>query len=241
MYQVIKRDGQSVAFNLKKIADAIEKAFDSVERQYNRDIIDLLALKVTSRFEPKVKDGKIAVEDIQDSVEAVLSDTGYGDVAKSYILYRKQREKIRNLKSTVLDYKEIVDNYVKVNDWRVKENSTVTYSVGGLILSNSGAITANYWLSEIYDEEIANAHRNADIHLHDLSMLTGYCAGWSLKQLIQEGLGGVTGKITSAPAKHLATLCNQMVNFLGHHAERMGGRAGVLLLRYLSRALCQGG
>ena len=215
MYQVIKRDGQSVAFNLKKIADAIEKAFDSVERQYNRDIIDLLALKVTSRFEPKVKDGKIAVEDIQDSVEAVLSDTGYGDVAKSYILYRKQREKIRNLKSTVLDYKEIVDNYVKVNDWRVKENSTVTYSVGGLILSNSGAITANYWLSEIYDEEIANAHRNADIHLHDLSMLTGYCAGWSLKQLIQEGLGGVTGKITSAPAKHLATLCNQMVNFLG--------------------------
>lgn len=215
MYLVVKRDGKTVDFNLKKIADAIEKAFDSVSRQYNRDIIDLLALKVTSHFEPKVKDGKVAVEDIQDSVEAVLSDTGYGDVAKSYIIYRKQREKIRNLKSTVLDYKEIVDNYVKVNDWRVKENSTVTYSVGGLILSNSGAITANYWLSEIYDEEIANAHRNADIHLHDLSMLTGYCAGWSLKQLIQEGLGGVTGKITSAPAKHLATLCNQMVNFLG--------------------------
>lgn len=215
MYQVVKRDGKTVEFNLKKIADAIEKAFDSVNRQYNRDIIDLLALKVTSHFEPKVKNGRVAVEDIQDSVEAVLSDTGYGDVAKSYILYRKQREKIRNLKSTVLDYKEIVDNYVKINDWRVKENSTVTYSVGGLILSNSGAITANYWLSEIYDEEIANAHRNADIHLHDLSMLTGYCAGWSLKQLIQEGLGGVTGKITSAPAKHLATLCNQMVNFLG--------------------------
>ena len=145
----------------------------------------------------------------------MLSQAGYADVAKAYILYRKQREKVRNMKSTILDYKELVDSYVKVSDWRVKENSTVTYSVGGLILSNSGAITANYWLSEVYDEEIANAHRNGDIHLHDLSMLTGYCAGWSLKQLIQEGLGGVPGKITSSPASHLATLCNQMVNFLG--------------------------
>ena len=119
------------------------------------------------------------------------------------------------MKSTILDYKEIVNSYVKVEDWRVKENSTVTYSVGGLILSNSGAVTANYWLSEIYDNEIADAHRNADIHIHDLSMLTGYCAGWSLKQLIREGLGGIEGKITSAPAKHLSVLCNQMVNFLG--------------------------
>ena len=139
---------------------------------------------------------------------------GYDDIAKSYILYRKQREKLRNLKNTFLDYKDIVNNYLHVSDWRVKENATVTYSVGGLILSNSGAITANYWLSELYDDEIAQAHKNAEIHLHDLSMLTGYCAGWSLKQLIQEGLGGVPGKITSAPAKHLATLCNQMVNFL---------------------------
>ena len=188
MYQVIKRDGQSVAFNLKKIADAIEKAFDSVERQYNRDIIDLLALKVTSRFEPKVKDGKIAVEDIQDSVEAVLQRAGYAEVAKAYILYRKQREKLRNVGSTLLNYKELVNNYLRINDWRVKENSTVTYSVGGLILSNSGAITANYWLSEIYDAEIAQAHRNAELHLHDLSMLTGYCAGWSLRQLIQDCL-----------------------------------------------------
>ena len=119
------------------------------------------------------------------------------------------------MKATILDYKDIENSYVKVEDWRVKENSTVTYSVGGLILSNSGAVTANYWLSEIYDEEIANAHRNADIHLHDLSMLTGYCAGWSLKQLIKEGLGGINGKITSSPAKHLSVLCNQMVNFLG--------------------------
>ena len=215
MYQVIKRDGKVVDFDLAKISSAIVKAFEAQEKQYHPSVIDLLALKVTADFESKVKEGLVAVEDVQDSVESVLVQAGYADVAKAYILYRRQREKMRNLKSTILDYKEVVDNYVKVNDWRVKENSTVTYSVGGLILSNSGAVTANYWLSEIYDDEISNAHRNADIHIHDLSMLTGYCAGWSLRQLIQEGLGGIPGKITSAPAKHLATLCNQMVNFLG--------------------------
>ncbi|MBR3780121.1 MAG: ribonucleoside triphosphate reductase [Clostridia bacterium] len=215
MYQVIKRDGKTAEFNITKIAEAIKKAFESQEKQYHPSTIDFLALKVTADFEPKIHNNVIAVEDIQDSVESVLIQAGYADIAKAYILYRRQREKLRNLKSTILDYKELVNSYVNVTDWRVKENSTVTYSVGGLILSNSGAITANYWLSEIYDDEIANAHRNADIHLHDLSMLTGYCAGWSLRQLIQEGLGGVTGKITSAPASHLATLCNQMVNFLG--------------------------
>ena len=177
--------------------------------------MDMLALRVTAEFEPKIKDELVAVEDIQDCVEKVLSEAGYADVAKAYILYRKQREKVRNVGSALLNYKDLVDNYLQINDWRVKENSTVTYSVGGLILSNSGAITANYWLSEIYDPEVAEAHRNADLHLHDLSMLTGYCAGWSLKQLIQEGLGGVVGKITSSPASHLSTLCNQMVNFLG--------------------------
>lgn len=215
MYQVTKRDGKVAAFDLSKISEAIRKAFEAKEKEYNQDIIDLLALKVTADFEPKIKKGLISVEDIQDSVESMLIRAGYADVAKGYILYRKQREKIRNLNSTLLDYKDIVDSYVKVTDWRVKENSTVTYSVGGLILSNSGAITANYWLSEIYDEEIAQAHKNADIHLHDLSMLTGYCAGWSLKQLIREGLGGIPGRITAAPAKHLSVLCNQMVNFLG--------------------------
>lgn len=215
MYRVTKRDGKTADFNLNKIETAITKAFEAQEKQYHPSVIELLALKVTADFEPKIRDDLIAVEDIQDSVENVLVQAGYADVAKAYILYRKQREKLRNLKSTILDYKEVVDSYVHVRDWRVKENSTVTYSVGGLILSNSGAITANYWLSEIYDQEIADAHRNADIHIHDLSMLTGYCAGWSLRQLIQEGLGGIPGKITSSPAKHLATLCNQMVNFLG--------------------------
>ena len=215
VFDVLKRDGERAEFNLGKINAAISKAFEATHKEYNDDIIGLLSLRVSADFQSKIKDGQISVEDIQDSVENVLEQTGYTDVAKAYILYRKQREKMRNMKSTVLDYKNVVDSYVKVEDWRVKENSTVTYSVGGLILSNSGAITANYWLSEIYDEEIANAHRSADIHIHDLSMLTGYCAGWSLKQLIQEGLGGITGKITSAPAKHLSVLCNQMVNFLG--------------------------
>ena len=215
MYQVTKRDGKTVDFDISKISAVITKAFEAQNKQYHPGVIDLLSLKVTADFEPKIKNGLVAVEDIQDSVENVLVQAGYSDVAKAYILYRKQREKIRNMKSTILDYKDLVDSYVKATDWRVKENSTVTYSVGGLILSNSGAITANYWLSEIYDAEIAQAHQNADIHLHDLSMLTGYCAGWSLRQLIQEGLGGIPGKITSAPASHLATLCNQMVNFLG--------------------------
>ena len=215
MISVVKRDGEVVDFNLAKISDAISKAFTATQKNYNDEIISLLSLRVTSDFQEKIKGETISVEDIQDSVEQVLTQTGYTDVAKAYILYRKNREKIRNMKSTFLDYKEIVNSYVDELDWRVKENSTVTYSVGGLILHNSGSVTANYWLSEIYDEEIANAHRNADIHIHDLSMLTGYCAGWSLKQLIKEGLGGITGKITSSPAGHLSTLCNQMVNFLG--------------------------
>ena len=215
MYQVVKRDGQVTEFEIGKISAAITKAFEAMDKQYHPSVIDMLALRVTAEYEPLIHEGKISVESIQDCVEKVLSEAGYADVAKAYILYRKQREKVRNVNSALLNYKDLVDNYLHINDWRVKENSTVTYSVGGLILSNSGAITANYWLSEIYDGEIAEAHRSAALHLHDLSMLTGYCAGWSLKQLIQEGLGGVPGKITSSPASHLSTLCNQMVNFLG--------------------------
>ena len=215
MYRITKRDGEIVDFDIVKITTAMKRAFEATGTEYTDNVIDFLAMKVTADFLPKIRDGLVSVEDIQDSVETVLSRGGYEAVAKAYILYRKQRERLRNMNSTYLDYKETVNNYIKALDWRVKENSTVTYSVGGLILSNSGAITANYWLSEIYDEEISNAHRNCDIHLHDLSMLTGYCAGWSLKQLIQEGLGGVPGKITSSPATHLSTLCNQMVNFLG--------------------------
>ncbi|MDD7409460.1 MAG: ribonucleoside triphosphate reductase [Anaerovoracaceae bacterium] len=215
MYKVKKRDGSIVKFNISKISDAIKKAFDATGIDYTDDVIDLIALKVTADFQDSIKNGLIAVEDIQDSAERVLGNAGYDKVAKAYILYRKQHENMRNIKSTMLDYEKLVNDYLNINDWRVKENATVTYSVGGLILSNSGAITANYWLSEVYDKEIADAHRNGDIHIHDLSMLTGYCAGWSLRQLIEEGLGGIPGKITSSPAKHLSTLCNQMVNFLG--------------------------
>ncbi|HIT30324.1 MAG TPA: ribonucleoside triphosphate reductase, partial [Candidatus Scatomorpha stercoravium] len=211
MYRVKKRDGDLVDFNISKISAAIKKAFEATGTDYNESVIDFLSLKVTADFQDKIADGAVSVEDIQDSVEAVLSRGGYEHVAKAYILYRRQREKLRNMKNTYLDYKNVVDSYLDASDWRVKENSTVNYSVGGLILSNSGAITANYWLSEVYDDEIANAHKNCDLHLHDLSMLTGYCAGWSLKQLIQEGLGGIPGKITSSPASHLSTLCNQMV------------------------------
>lgn len=215
MINVIKRDGEVAGFGLAKITEAIKKAFKATGKDYNNEILELLSLRVTADFQGKMQEGNVTVEQIQDSVEHVLEQAGYTDVAKAYILYRKQREKIRNMKTTILDYKDVVNSYVKVEDWRVKENSTVTYSVGGLILSNSGAVTANYWLSEVYDNEIGDAHRSADIHIHDLSMLTGYCAGWSLKQLLMEGLGGIPGKITSSPAKHLSVLCNQMVNFLG--------------------------
>ena len=215
MYQVIKRTGETVAFDIKKIENAIVRAFVATNKNYNEDIIQMLALRASSHFSDKVKDSKVAIEDIQDSVECTLAQAGYEDVAKAYILYRKQHENVRQADKTLVDYKKLVDSYLGAKDWRVKENSTVNYSIGGLILSNSGAVTANYWLSEIYDKEIGDAHRNADIHIHDLSMLSGYCAGWSLKQLIKEGLGGVDGKISSAPAKHLNTLCNQMVNFIG--------------------------
>ncbi|MCR5731774.1 MAG: ribonucleoside triphosphate reductase [Sphaerochaetaceae bacterium] len=215
MYKVVKRNGDIVAFDIKKIESAILRAFVATNKNYNDDVIQMLALRASSRFADKVKDDKITIEDIQDSVETVLAQTGYEDVAKAYILYRKQHEKVRLASKTLVDYKKIINSYLGAQDWRVKENSTVNYSIGGLILSNSGAVTANYWLSEIYDDEIGEAHRSAAMHLHDLSMLSGYCAGWSLKQLIKEGLGGVEGKISSSPAKHLSTLCNQMVNFIG--------------------------
>ena len=198
MLQVKKRDGSLVDFNLNKIAEAMRKAFIAENVYTDENILGLLTLKVIADFSKKVIDNTIPVEDIQDSVETVLIKADFDRVAKAYILYRQNHEKLREMKNTVLDYKSLVDSYVNVEDWRVKENSTVTYSVGGLILNNSGAITANYWLSEIYDKEIADAHKNADMHIHDLSMLTGYCftgdtVVWSLdgrnktfKELVDE-------------------------------------------------------
>ena len=212
--QVRKRNGNLVVFDETKILRAIQKANEAVpipSRFAAAEIRDL-----TTSVVAECKDG-ITVEEIQDIVERTLMAYKplHFDVVKAYMLYRKQHEQARSSADTLLGVIQTVDKYLNVEDWRVKENATVTYSIGGLILSNSGAITANYWLNKIYDEEIANAHRNCELHLHDLSMLTGYCAGWSLRQLIEEGLGGIPGKITSAPAKHLSTLCNQMVNFLG--------------------------
>ena len=220
--KVVKRNGKIDDFQVFKVKKAIEKAFNATKTCFSEDMLDILSLRVTADFQEKIIHGKVDIEEIQNSVEKVLSDVGYSKVAKAYILYRKQREKLRDMKN-ILDYSKVVDSYINTEDWRVKENSTVTYSIGGLILHNSGAISANYWLSEIYDEEIANSHRNGDFHLHDLSMLTGYCAGWSLRELLEEGLGGVNGKITSSPAKHLSTLCNQMVNFLGIMQNEFAG------------------
>ena len=215
MYQVRKRNGDSVLFDLSKIQTALTRSFESCNRNYQDVIVEKLAMKAVARAEQKIKDNLLSVEDIQDAVESVLMSYGYEDVAKAYILYRKQHEKARNAQETVLDYKKTIEGYTDASDWRVKENASIDYSLGGLILNNSGTITANYWLSEIYDEEIANAHRNCDIHLHDLSMLSGYCAGWSLKTLIKEGFGGVPRKMSCRPAQHLSTICGQMVNYLG--------------------------
>ncbi|MBQ6734113.1 MAG: ribonucleoside triphosphate reductase [Lachnospiraceae bacterium] len=215
---VVKRSGEEAAFDQSKIENAVAKAFVATNEVEARDL-STMARAVTLIVDTSLKEAgftKPTVEQIQDAVETSLMKCGYQKTAKAYILYRSQHQKARDTKNTLLDYKTLVNGYIGAEkDWRVKENSTVTLSVGGLILSNSGAITANYWLTEVYDDEIAEAHRKCFLHLHDLSMLTGYCAGWSLKQLIEEGLGGVTGRMTSAPAKHLSTLCNQMVNFLG--------------------------
>ncbi|MGM9941895.1 MAG: ribonucleoside triphosphate reductase [Bulleidia sp.] len=215
MYRVRKRDGKTADFDIQKIVGALRKAFDGSHRQYNDDIINMLALRVTGNFESRIIDGCVDVEDIQDSAEKVLSECGYSDVAKAYILYRKQRENIRNIEKSNVDYRQIVDTYLNSKSWKGNEGKCSGYSVGGLIMSNSGAVTGNYWLSEVYDREIAQAHRNGDLYIHDLNMLTGHCTGWSLPQIMEQGLIGVAGNVSCGPAKHLNTLCEQLVRFLG--------------------------
>jgi len=210
-----KRNGKIENFQIDKIQKAIQKGFEATQSAYNEDILQLLALRAVSKSQNQMIKGVIDIETLQDNVEVVLEESGFTEVAKAYIIYRKQHQNIRELTKDMLNFSATVNDYLEKADWRVKENSTVSYSIGGLILHNSGTVIANYWLNELYDEEIGRAHKNGDMHIHDLSMLSGYCAGWSLRQLIEKGLGGVTGKITSAPAKHLSTLANQMVNFLG--------------------------
>ncbi len=210
-----KRDAKFVPFDKFKIANAIFKAAKSVGGK-DFGLALSLANKIEDVINNKFHHNSIpAVEEIQDVVEKVLIENGNAKVAKSYILYREQHRKIRSTENLVLDIASTMDGYLKQEDWRVNENSNVNYSLGGLILHNSGAVTANYWLENIYSHDIAESHRNGEIHIHDLSMFSGYCAGWSLRQLISEGLGGVKNKISSKPPKHLSTLVQQMVNFLG--------------------------
>lgn len=226
---VVKRSGEVKPYDRSKIKNAISKAFAAVQKSKRQsggeidEVNDKKIEDITSRVEEMIADmmnfrhekSIPAIEEIQDLVENALIEAKETAVAKAYILYRAKHDAMRDAKKLMLDIDETMDGYLKQSDWRVNENANVNYSLGGLILHNSGSITANYWLKNIYSPEIADAHRNADFHLHDLSMFSGYCAGWSLRQLIKEGLGGVPDKITSKPAKHLSTLMQQAVNFLG--------------------------
>ncbi|MBN2440047.1 MAG: ribonucleoside triphosphate reductase [Spirochaetales bacterium] len=217
--KVIKRDGRIETYNRTNIEHAIDKAICAVRGHAAAGIVKQL----TDRVEENLKsfmatrhpNSAPAIEEIQDIVENVLMEEKYFDVARAYIIYRARHDVMRDTKKLLLDIDNTMDGYLSQSDWRVKENANVNFSLGGLILHNSGTITANYWLKNIYPEEIAEAHKNADFHIHDLSMFSGYCAGWSLRQLIEQGLGGVPDKITSRPAKHLSTLISQIVNFLG--------------------------
>ena len=217
--QVVKRNGKTESYNREKIKGAIRRAFEAVDRQATDEDLEELLITVEAKLAEfmatRHPNSAPAIEEIQDIVETVLIETREVTTAKAYILYRARHEAMRDTRKLLLDINTTMDGYLSQSDWRVNENANVNFSLGGLILHNSGTITANYWLRNVYPEEVANAHRNADLHIHDLSMFSGYCAGWSLRQLIEEGLGGVPDKITSKPAKHLNTLIQQIVNFLG--------------------------
>lgn len=216
---VVKRSGSIVPYDRSKIESAIGKAILSVEKRIDPDRASSLTDLVEERLRLQLAGTRShsipAIEEIQDIVESVLIENKEVEIAKAYIIYRARHEAMRDTKSLMIDINKTMDGYLGQNDWRVHENANVNFSLGGLILHNSGAITANYWLNNIYSKEVAEAHKTAAFHLHDLSMFSGYCAGWSLRQLIQEGLGGVSDKNSSKPAKHLSTLVNQMINFLG--------------------------
>jgi ribonucleoside-triphosphate reductase len=216
---VVKRNGKTESYNREKIANAIRSAFDAVSRSCSDEHVEMLLVGVEQKLADFMSDrhpnSAPAIEEIQDIVETVLIEAREVEVAKAYIIYRARHEAMRDTRKLMLDINTTMDGYLSQSDWRVNENANVNFSLGGLILHNSGTITANYWLKNVYPEAVAQAHRNADMHIHDLSMFSGYCAGWSLRQLIQEGLGGVPDKITSKPARHLNTLIQQIVNFLG--------------------------
>jgi len=220
---VVKRSGEVARFDRNKIETAIAKAFaaagaaeaTSDGRGKAAELADWVQEKIALLMAKRHPNSIPAIEEIQDLVETVLIEARETAVAKAYILYRARHEAIRDARKLMLDIDATMDGYLRRSDWRVNENANVNFSLGGLILHNSGSVTANYWLKNIYPEAVADAHRNADFHIHDLSMFSGYCAGWSLRQLIKEGLGGVPDKISSKPARHLSTLMQQAVNFLG--------------------------
>ncbi len=219
--RIVKRDGRIVRYDRNRIAVAIVKALKAIGLESDED--DDLPHDITDRVETSLREfmkdrhpnSVPAVEEIQDLVETALIEHGDANLARAYILYRSRREDIRDVRGLMLDVDETMDGYLSRSDWRVNENANVNFSLGGLILHNSGTITANYWLKNVYSEQVAEAHRSGAMHIHDLSMFSGYCAGWSLRQLIAEGLGGVREKISSKPAAHLSTLMFQVVNFLG--------------------------
>jgi len=217
--QIVKRDGNTEKYDRWKIASAIGRAINAAKNCEDLELVESLTIKVetalTTFMSSRHPNSAPAIEEIQDIVESILVESGEVEIAKAFIIYRARHEVMRDTKKLMLDINNTMDGYLQQSDWRVNENANVNFSLGGLILHNSGTITANYWLKNIYSEAIADAHRNADMHIHDLSMFSGYCAGWSLRQLIQEGLGGVPDKITSMPAAHLSTLIQQIVNFLG--------------------------
>ena len=233
-FYVKKRTGECKLYDKSKIYNAIKRAIISSYRErkinFDNDTVNTKVCYLTKEVESSIfstdyfkieKDNEkefyyINIEDIQDIVEDVLiKQCEDPKIAKCYILYRNNHSDIRLNNKLSLDIEKTMDGYLNDTDWRVRENASINYSIGGLILHNSGSITANYWLNKIYPKYIKDAHKDGDFHIHDLSMLSGYCAGWSLRQLIMEGLGGVEAKISSAPAKHLTTLVNQMVNFIG--------------------------
>lgn len=217
--KVVKRSGEIENYDRKKIEKAVGKAVLAVEKIANPEKAERLTDAVEEQLRLLLAGRRAhsipAIEEIQDVVETVLIQSGEVEIAKAYILYRAKHEAMRDAKKLAVDINKTMDGYLSQSDWRVHENANINFSLGGLILHNSGTITANYWLRNIYPKEIADAHINCAFHIHDLSMFSGYCAGWSLRQLIKEGLGGVKEKITCAPAAHLSTLVNQMVNFLG--------------------------
>ncbi len=212
---IVKRDGSQVVFNSEKIMSAIRRAGEATE-EFDQDEANLLTNQVIKVLRHRFSKGVLpTIEQIQDVVEQVLISANYYKTARAYIVYREQRSKSRQDKKTLIDVASSVNEYLERADWRVNANANQGYSLGGLILNVSGKIIANYWLSHVYPQAAGEAHRNGDFHIHDLDMLSGYCAGWSLRALLQEGLNGVPGKVESGIPKHLGSALGQMVNFLG--------------------------